>query len=105
MDGLPVVSCQGNAFAGRVGASLLKAVGLPDLVTQNLADYEALALRLAGDPAMLQRICATLEGNRLKHALFDTDRFRRGIEAAYLRMWETWQRGEPAQAFRVDATG
>ncbi len=101
--GVPVVTCQGNAFAGRVGASLLKAVGLPDLVTHNLADYEALALRLAGDPAMLQGIRATLEGNRLSHPLFDTDRFRRGIEAAYLRMWETWQRGEPAQAFRVDA--
>jgi predicted O-linked N-acetylglucosamine transferase (SPINDLY family) len=95
--GLPVVTCQGNAFAGRVAASLLKAVGLPELVTQNLADYEALALRLAGDPAMLQGIRATLEANRLDHPLFDTDRFRRGIEAAYQRMWETWQRGEPAQ--------
>ena len=45
--GLPVVTCQGNAFAGRVAASLLNAVGLPELVTHNLADYEALALRLA----------------------------------------------------------
>jgi protein O-GlcNAc transferase len=103
--GLPVVTCQGSAFAGRVAASLLKAVGLPELVTHNLADYEALALRLAGDPAMLHGIRATLQGNRLSHPLFDTDRFRRGIEAAYLRMWETWQRGEPAQAFRVEPTG
>ena len=47
--GLPVVTCQGNAFAGRVAASLLKAVGLPELVTHSLADYEALALRLATD--------------------------------------------------------
>jgi protein O-GlcNAc transferase len=101
--GVPVVTCQGNAFAGRVGASLLKAVRLPDLVTQNFADYEALALRLAGDPAMLQGIRGTLEANRLNHPLFDTDRFRRGIEAAYQRMWETSQRGQPAQAFRVDA--
>lgn len=103
--GLPVVTCRGNAFAGRVGASLLKAVGLPDLVTDNLADYEALALRLAGDPAMLHGIRETLAGNRLSHPLFDTDRFCRGIEAAYLRMWETWQRGAPAEAFRVGATG
>ncbi len=100
--GVPVVTCQGNAFAGRVGASLLNAVGLPELVTQNLADYEALALRLAGDPAMLRGIRATLESNRLNQPLFDTDRFRRGIEAAYQRMWQTWQRGEAAQAFRVD---
>ena len=47
MDGLPVVTCQGNAFAGRVAASLLNAVGMPELVTHDLADYEALALRLA----------------------------------------------------------
>jgi len=100
--GVPVVSCQGNAFAGRVGASLLTAVGLPELVNQNLADYEALALRLAGDPGMLRGIRATLESNRLNQPLFDTDRFRRGIEAAYQRMWQTWQRGEAAQAFRVD---
>lgn len=103
--GLPVVTCQGNAFAGRVAASLLKAVGLPELVTHNLADYEALALRLATDAAMLQRVRETLTRNRLSHPLFDTDRFRRGIEAAYLRMWETWQRGEPPQAFRVAPTG
>ena len=101
--GLPMLTCQGNAFAGRVAASLLKAVGLPELVTHNLADYEALALRLAGDPGLLHGIRARLEGGRLKRPLFDTDSFRRGIEAAYQRMWETWQRGEPAQAFRVDA--
>jgi predicted O-linked N-acetylglucosamine transferase (SPINDLY family) len=100
--GLPVVTCQGNAFAGRVAASLLKAIGLPELVTHNLADYEALALRLAGDAAALQAIRDRLERNRLAYPLFDTDRFRRGIEAAYLRMWETWQRGETAQAFRVE---
>jgi protein O-GlcNAc transferase len=103
--GLPVVTCQGNAFAGRVAASLLKAVGLPELVTHNLADYEALALRLASDAAMMQRVRETLTGNRLSHPLFDTDRFRRGIEAAYARMWETWQRGEPPQAFRVAPAG
>ena len=54
--GLPVVTCQGNAFAGRVAASLLNAVGLPELVTHSLADYEALALRLATDAAMLQTV-------------------------------------------------
>jgi protein O-GlcNAc transferase len=103
--GLPVVTCQGNAFAGRVAASLLKAVGLPELVTHSVADYEALALRLATDAAMLQRVRETLAANRLSHPLFDTDRFRRNIEAAYLRMWETWQRGEAPQAFRVAPAG
>jgi predicted O-linked N-acetylglucosamine transferase (SPINDLY family) len=101
--GLPVVTCQGNAFAGRVAASLLKAVGLPELVTHSLADYEALALRLAGDAEKLKSTRETLARNRLSQPLFDTDRFRRGIEAAYRQMWETWQRGDPAGPFRVDA--
>jgi predicted O-linked N-acetylglucosamine transferase (SPINDLY family) len=99
--GLPVVTCQGTAFAGRVAASLLNAIGLPELVTQNLADYEALALRLASDPVALKVVRCKLAANRTTQPLFDTDRFRRNIEAAYLRMWETFQRGEPAQAFRL----
>jgi protein O-GlcNAc transferase len=101
--GLPLVTCQGEAFAGRVAASLLAAVGLPELVTQNLADYEALALRLARDPAMLRSVRDKLAANRSTHPLFDSARFCRHLEAAYLRMWETWQRGEPPQPFRVDA--
>jgi len=103
--GLPVVTCQGNAFAGRVAASLLNAIGLPELVTHNLSDYEALALRLATDPAALKAVREKLARNRTTHPLFDTDRFRRNIEAAYLRMWETWQRGEPAQPFHIEPAG
>jgi protein O-GlcNAc transferase len=53
----------------------------------------------------MQRVRETLASNRLSHPLFDTDRFRRGIEAAYQRMWETWQRGEPPQAFQVAPAG
>jgi predicted O-linked N-acetylglucosamine transferase (SPINDLY family) len=100
--GLPLVTCRGRAFAGRVAASLLNAVGLPELVTTSLADYEALALRLAGDPALLATIRAKLAENRNTCALFDTDRFRRNIEVAYSRMWEIFQRGEPPQSFAVD---
>jgi predicted O-linked N-acetylglucosamine transferase (SPINDLY family) len=99
--GLPVVTCQGTSFAGRVAASLLNAIGLPELVTGNLADYEILARRLATDPAALKEVRTKLAVNRTTQPLFDTDRFRRNIEAAYLRMWETFQRGEPAQAFRL----
>jgi protein O-GlcNAc transferase len=103
--GLPVVTCQGHAFAGRVAASLLNAAGLPELVTHSLADYEALTLRLATNAAALKTIRDKLAQNRLTCPLFDTDRFRRNIEAAYLRMWETWQRGEPARPFRVEPAG
>lgn len=101
--GLPVLTCCGNTFAARVGASHLRSVGLPELVTHNLADYEALALRLAADPARLGAIRRTLEGHRQTQPLFNTDRLRRQIETAYTRMWDIWQRGERPQSFAVPA--
>ena len=100
--GLPVLTREGTAFAGRVAASLLYAVGLPELVTHNIEGYEALALRLARDPALLQGYRHRLATNRLTHPLFDIDRFRRHIEAAYLQMWEIWQRGEQPRSFVVE---
>jgi protein O-GlcNAc transferase len=84
--GLPVLTCRGEAFAGRVAASLLNAVGLPELVTENLADYEALALALAREPARLQALKDRLAHNLPTAPLFDADRFRRAIEDAYVRM-------------------
>jgi predicted O-linked N-acetylglucosamine transferase (SPINDLY family) len=101
--GLPVVTRLGEAFAGRVAASLLNAIGLPELVTRSVQDYEALALRLAKDPALLEGYRNRLAANRLTHPLFDTDRFRRHIEAAYLQMWEIWQRGGPPRSFAIEA--
>jgi protein O-GlcNAc transferase len=98
---LPVVTCLGAAFDGRVAASLLTAIGLPELVTHSLQDYEALALTLAGDPAHLAMLRETLARNRNQTPLFDTDRFRRNIEAAYLHMLGTHQRGEPAKSFSL----
>lgn len=84
--GLPVLSCKGRAFAGRVAASLLHAARLPELVTENLVDYEALALALAQDPAQLEALKEKLARNLAVTPLFDADRFRQSIEAAYLRM-------------------
>jgi len=101
--GLPVLTCQGASFAARVASSLLNAVGLSELVTASLADYEALALRLATDPRLIGELRARVAGNRLTYPLFDTSRFCRHIEAAYTRMWETWQRGEAPQSFAVEA--
>jgi protein O-GlcNAc transferase len=101
--GLPVLTQLGESFAGRVGASLLRAVGLPELVTENAADYEALALQLASNPARLGELRDRLAANRLTHPLFDTDRFRRDIEAAYLQMLAIAQRGEPPRSFAVGA--
>jgi predicted O-linked N-acetylglucosamine transferase (SPINDLY family) len=99
--GLPLVTCAGSAFAGRVAASILYAAGLPELITDNLADYEALTLRLARDPERLAHIRAKLVRNRQSCPLFDTDRFRRHIESAYQTMWRRYQRGEPPAGFAV----
>jgi predicted O-linked N-acetylglucosamine transferase (SPINDLY family) len=102
--GVPVVTCLGPTFAGRVAASLLEAAGLPELVTHDLGGYERLAGELAAQPALLQPIKQKLQENRLTCALFDTDRFRRHIEAAYTTMWETHQRGEAPRGFTVEPT-
>ncbi len=99
--GLPVVTCAGEAFAARMAGSLLHAVGLPELVTHSLADYEALALHLATDAPRLAELRQRLARNRVTYPLFDTDRFRRNIEAAYVTMWEKTQRGEPPATFEV----
>lgn len=101
--GLPVITQLGNAFAGRVAASLLHAIGLPELVTHSIEEYEKLALCLATTPALLQGYRDRLVANRLTHPLFDTDSFRRHIETAYLTMWEIWQRGDLARSFAVAA--
>jgi protein O-GlcNAc transferase len=100
--GLPVLTCLGSSFAGRVAGSLLNAVGLPELITDNLEDYEALALKLARDQNLLAAIKAKLAQNRETFPLFDTDRFRRHIESAYETMWERYQRGEPPASFSVE---
>jgi predicted O-linked N-acetylglucosamine transferase (SPINDLY family) len=102
--GLPVITCRGKTFPGRVAASLLHAIGLPELVTESLEDYEALALKLARDASLLQSFRLRLDQNRLTTPLFDTDRFRQNIEAAYARMWEIAERGEAPQGFKVEPT-
>ncbi len=100
--GLPVLTCRGESFAGRVAASLLQAIGLPELVTANLDDYAALARWLAADRDLLPEIRKRLAENRLTCPLFDTDLTRRNIEIAYRRMWRQLQKGERPKGFTVD---
>src|SRR5262249_45449627 len=100
--GLPLLTCQGECFPGRVATSLLYAIGFPELVTHSLEEYESLALRFAADPVLLRSFRDRLEQNRLKFPLFDTDRFRRHIEAIYTQMWELWQGGEPPRSFAAE---
>ena len=103
--GLPIVTCKGDTFAGRVAASVLHAAGLPELVTESLVDYETLALRLARDPVVLAGIKAKLKKECDTVALFDVARFTRHIEAAYVAMHERQQRGETPVGFAVRVTG
>jgi protein O-GlcNAc transferase len=102
--GLPVVTCLGSTFAGRVGASLLRALDLPELITTSLGEYEALALRLAQNRSVLAAIKAKLKQKRDLSPLFDTRRSTRDIEAAYARMWENYQRGLPPSSFSIRAS-
>jgi predicted O-linked N-acetylglucosamine transferase (SPINDLY family) len=89
--GLPVLTCIGESLASRVAASLLNAIELPELVTETLIDYEALAIELATNPAKLKDIKNKLERNRLTTPLFDTTVFTKNIEAAYTKMYERYQ--------------
>ena len=88
--GLPVLTCMGESFAGRVAASLLNVIGLPELVTHTQADYEELAIELATNPTKLKAIKDKLEGNRLTMPLFDTPQFTKHIESAYTKMYERY---------------
>lgn len=101
--GLPLVTCMGNTFAGRVAGSLLHAVGLPELVAETGDEYQQRAYELATDPSLLAEIRAKLARNRQTHPLFDTDRFRRHLEAAYTTMFEWSLRRQPPESFAVEA--
>jgi protein O-GlcNAc transferase len=101
--GLPLVTCAGEAFAGRMAASLLHAVGLPQLIASSLEEYERMALALARDRAALDTLKAALAQNRATCALFDTARFRDHLEAAYHAMWERHRAGAPAASFAVES--
>jgi len=92
--GLPVVTLRGTHFASRVAASLLEAVGLPDTIAGTLAEYEAVALKLATDPAALAEARAKLQRNRQASPLFDTARYVRNLETAFNEAWSIYAAGE-----------
>ena len=97
--GVPLITLLGNVFAGRVAASLLMALGLPELVTHSLEEFEALARELARHPARLAACREKLAGARTTAPLFDTMRTTRAIERAYRIMFEN--RGRPPESFSV----
>ncbi len=101
--GLPVLTCLGETFAGRVAASLLRAIGLPELITTSRQEYESVALALAHDPAALTAIRMRIAANRLTQPLFDTARYTMHLEQAYQAMWQRYAEGLPPDHIFVEA--
>jgi len=92
--GVPVVTLKGKHFASRVSASLLTAIGLPELITHSPEEYEKLAIDLASSPQKLLSIHYSLLSKRLSEPLFDTQRFTRNLEKAYQQMWQIYLSGK-----------
>jgi protein O-GlcNAc transferase len=100
--GLPVLTCSGDTFAGRVAGSLLMAIGMPELVTESLEQYEQAAMALAHDRQRLVALRQKLTKNRDASWLFDLPKYAGNIEAAYTRMWQTWLSRERPAGFSID---
>lgn len=103
--GCPVLTRRGHDFASRIAETMVRAIGLDDMVCADLAAYQARAVALARDPADLARIKVRLAANRATHALFDVNRFARYLGAAFERMWEVYKSGQEARGFDVDTMG
>lgn len=88
--GVPVITLKGNHFASRVSASLLTAIGLPELITSSPKEYEKLAIDIALNPQKLYALRSTLFSNRLSKPLFNTNFFVKSLEEAYLKIWHNY---------------
>ena len=99
-----MLTLAGRTFASRVAASLLNTIGLPELVTCSVEDYEAAALSLATSPGKLVALRRRLRRNRTKTPLFDTPLFARRIEAAFAAMWDRHRLGLPPDHIHVAAS-
>jgi uncharacterized protein (TIGR03032 family) len=93
--GVPLLALPGETFASRVTASLLNAVGLPELITSNLEEYEYMAVHLANHPDELEYLKDKLVKNRLHTPLFDTPRTVRQLEETYRRIWQIYHHSTP----------
>jgi len=101
--GLPVLTCVGDGFAGRVASSLLNAIQLPELIATTPTEYEDLAVQLAHDPQRLSQIRQKLARNRLETPLFDTGAFTRHLEAAYTEIQERYLANLPPEHVYVES--
>lgn len=99
--GLPVLTILGETFAGRVAASLLSAIDMPELIAKSLNEYEALAIDLAKNPEKLKVLKEKLQQNRLTSPLFNTQLSTDQIESAYIKMYERYQAGLPPEHLEI----
>jgi len=99
--GLPVLTALGSTFSGRVAASLLTGMGLPELIASSTEDYTQIALNLARDRTRLDELRLKIARHRETSALFDTKRYTRNIESAFETMVEIAKSGKPARPFAV----
>ena len=102
--GVPVITLKGNHFVSRMSSSSLSAIGLPELITTKLEDYESLAVSLALNPDKLNAICRKLAANRLTEPLFDTPRFVKNLETAFKKMWNIYAAGQRPRIIEVPET-
>jgi predicted O-linked N-acetylglucosamine transferase (SPINDLY family) len=100
--GLPVLTLEGKSFPSRVAASLLRTLGLPELITSSQGQFEARAVQLASDPGALAAIKEKLAAAKETSPLFDTTLFARHIEAAYSVMVERARAGLPPDHIKIE---
>lgn len=102
--GVPVLTCPGETFASRVAGSLLKAAGMDDLIADSREAYEAKALQLASDPALLAEVRARLAHNKKTYPVFDMPRYARNFERLLLAMWQRYEQGLPPAHLSLEPT-
>ena len=101
--GLPILTLQGQSFAARVASSLLTAMGLPQLITHSVEQYESLAVDLASNPSMLHEIKNTINANKQETPLFNSALTTRQIESAYEKMVEQMRNHSPKTSITVES--
>jgi protein O-GlcNAc transferase len=92
--GLPVLTKQGKSYTARMASSLLKSLGMNELITTNELDYEKLALDLAQNTDKIAYIKQKLIKNRKSMPLFNTELFTRHLEDGYKRAYQKSLNGE-----------
>lgn len=99
--GIPIITCPGETFVSRGAGSILRALEMPELIAKNLGDYEELAVSIATSPDYLRQIKEKISLKRTTAPLFDSRRYTRHLDAAFMEMWKRHQSGAPPKPFSI----